>query len=160
MSGRGLGPVARAAGVPEDARSDDPAYRALDFAPIVQSDAAGLGDARARWRQRIAETVQSLELAGRAGDRCTGGAGGSAIERPRGPISASASAETPTGVLLSVLPVLLAGLEWGDAVTTIVSLDLDLRESAVGATPLAPTLVVEPSGGMGGMSGMEKKGNA
>lgn len=152
VANRDLGPVARAAGLAEDARVDDPAYRALGFAPAVQrrrGDADADGDARARWRQRVAEAVQSLELAGRAGDRRTGGSGAS-IEGARGRVHASAGNSTPSAALLALLPDLLRGQEWGDVVTTVVSLDIDMREAAPGAAPLAPPPAPTPSGGMGG----------
>ncbi len=131
---RGLGSVARASGVVEDARLDDGAYRALGFEPIVQRG-EGVGDARARWRQRLAEVQQSLALMQRAGASRTGGTG--VVEGPRGMLSVRSSgvaagrreqaevAELDSeGELLSLLPELLRGAEWGDAVTTVVSLDL------------------------------------
>ncbi len=122
LAGTGAGPVARAAGLSEDARSDDPTYRDLGFEPVVHER----GDARDRWRQRMAEIVQSLELASRAGDRSAWGNG--VVESPRGRMEVgSASADR----LVAVLPRLLAGNDWGDAVTTIVSLDLDLEESSL-----------------------------
>lgn len=122
IAGQGLGPVARAAGLREDARLEDAAYGALDFEPIVQTE----GDAGARWRQRLMEAAQSLELAGRAGDRRTESA--QAVESPRG---LWGPGHDPVTVLLALVPELLRNLEWGDAVTTVVSLDLDLREAAV-----------------------------
>lgn len=104
------GPVARAAGLERDARLDDPAYRALDFAPAIRSDA----DVRARWRVRLEEAAASLELARRGADR-----------EPEGPIEPFTPAWAP-----DTLSDVLAGLEWGDAVSTIVSLDLDLEADA------------------------------
>lgn len=121
LAGLGLGPVARAAGLAEDRRAEDPAYRALGFEPIVQEP----GDASARWRQRLAEAAQALGLAARAGGRRTEVTG--AVESPRGRLEAGSA---PTARLLPLLPRLLEGLEWGDAVTTLVSLDLDLEEAA------------------------------
>ena len=118
----GCGPVARAAGLPDDARVEDAAYRALGFQPIVQ-DAA---DSEARWRQRLAEVMQSLNLAGRAGAQRTNVTG--QVESPRGLLTAGSA---PAGRLLPLLPLLLKGLEWGDAVATIVSLDIDLEEAAL-----------------------------
>ena len=120
---RGLGPVARAAGLPEDARGGDPAYRALGFEPIVHRGS----DARARWRQRLAEALQSLGLAARAGNRMTDGAG--RVEGPRGLLASEAA---PDATLLALVPKLLRGADWSDAVTTVVSLDLDLRAAAAG----------------------------
>ena len=115
------GPVVRASGVTHDARAEDPAYRALGFEPLMQ----GEGDARARWRQRIVEAAQALELAERAGERRTTVLG--AVESPWGRITPASS---PMPALVALLPALLVGQEWGDAVTTIVSLDLDLEEAA------------------------------
>lgn len=128
LEGLAAGPVARAAGLPEDARSEDPTYRELGFQPIVQSE----GDAAARWRQRLAEASQSLDLAERAGARRTTVTG--FVESPRGRLDRKSAATTR---LLPLLQVLLSGVEWGDAVTTLVSLDLDLEEAAQ-AQALAP----------------------
>lgn len=134
VAGRGLGWVARASGVAEDARLDDAAYSQLGFEPIAQRG-ENAGDARARWRQRLAEAEHSLALMQRAGAARSGGAG--SVEGPRGVLSVGNSAgaaergehAAPTALdseaeLLSLLPDLLRGAEWGDAVTTIVSLDL------------------------------------
>lgn len=115
------GPVARAAGMTEDIRSQDAGYLALGFEPIVMQG----GDARARWRQRLAEAVQSLELVQRAGDRRTAVTG--QVEWLRGRLTPGGSSGAS---LLEALPTVLAGLEWGDAVTTVVSLDLDLEVAA------------------------------
>jgi hypothetical protein len=159
LAGRGLGPVARAAGLAEDARLDDPAYDVLGYAPVLDKRDAG-GDARARWRQRLGEAIQSVELAARAGDRRTGGEG-RPVEGVRGRLSTDAMRESPSAVLLALLPDLLRGQEWGDAVTTIVSLDIDVREAAraPGAAPLSPPPSPPPTGGMDGMAGMSGKGD-
>jgi hypothetical protein len=122
LVGLGLGPVARAAAVVEDLRADDPDYRALGFEPIVQQE----GDASARWRQRIQEAAQSLDLAARADGRRTEPTG--RVESPRGRLD---SGSGPATRLVPLVPDLLQGLEWGDAVTTLVSLDLDLEEAAL-----------------------------
>ncbi|MHB1131569.1 MAG: NADH-quinone oxidoreductase subunit D-related protein, partial [Chloroflexota bacterium] len=116
------GPVARASGFADDARLADPAYRALGFQPVVFPE----GDAAARWRQRLAEAARSLDLAARAGGRHT--TPGEWVESPRGRLGRSG---TPTTRLLPLLPGLLRGLEWGDAVATLVSLDLDLEEAGL-----------------------------
>ena len=121
---RGLGPTARASGLAEDVRSDDPTYRALSFSPVTQQPTLQ-GDATARWRQRLDEIVQSLTIVGIAGDLETGGQG--AVESPRGAVYAG-SAEPDAA--LKLIPELLPGMEWGDAVTTIVSLDLGNAYSA------------------------------
>ena len=114
------GPVARASGLLIDSRADDDAYRRLAFEPVVQDD----GDASARWIQRLREAAQALELSARAGDEHAGGAG--VIESPRGALSNHAG---PSRAIAGLVPGLIAGLEWGDAVTTIVSLDLDMAEA-------------------------------
>lgn len=114
------GPVARAAGVPDDARMDDPGYHALGFEPVIHE----AGDARARWRQRLAEAIQALELATRARDRRS---------TPTGRVESAHGPRTPAGSsshrLLELLPGLLPGMDWGDAVTAVVSLDLDLEDA-------------------------------
>jgi hypothetical protein len=122
LTGLGLGPVARAVGVAEDVRLDDPGYLALGFEPILQQK----GDASARWRQRLAEASQSLELAARANGLRTEPVG--RVESPRGRLERGSG---PAARLLPLLPQLLQDLEWGDAVTTLVSLDLDLEEAGV-----------------------------
>lgn len=121
LEGLGVGPVARAAGLGEDARTDDRLYRDLGFEPVT----GRAPDARGRWRQRLAEVEQSLDLAGRAGDRRVGGDG--MIECPRGRLESGSS---PTERVLDLVPELVTGMEWGDAVATLTSLDLDLREAA------------------------------
>ena len=128
---QGLGPVARAAGVADDARLDEPAYLALGFEPVIQRESHG--DARARWRQRLAEVVQSLGLAARAGDRQAWGAG--VVEDPRGRLTAI---DSPSATLLSLVPDLLRDQQWGDAVTTVVSLDLGLASAVDGAAAGTP----------------------
>lgn len=130
LKGLSMGPVARAAGIAEDVRSGDPAYQRLGFEPIVHRD----GDASARWRQRIAEAAQAAELAETAGDARTGHHG--EVEAATGRLTAGSSS---TGRLLAMLPQLLAGAEWGDAITTITSLDLDLDEAAAARTGPAVT---------------------
>ncbi|MTV27788.1 hypothetical protein FTX61_20570 [Nitriliruptoraceae bacterium ZYF776] len=128
LVGLGAGPVSRAAGVSEDLRADDPVYQRLGFVPIRSSD----GDVAARWQQRLIEAEQALELAGRAGELVTGGQG--EIESPRGRLALD---DSPTGRLLELVPDLVTGVEWGDAVATLASLDLDLPE--VAAVTTVPT---------------------
>ncbi len=128
LHGLGLGPVSRAEGLREDARSADPAYLALGFEPILGQ----ASDAAERWHLRLAEAAQSLELARRAGDRRTGQTG--VVESPRGRLQAH---DAPFQRLQPLVPDLLAGLEWGDAVTALVSLDLDPEEAGAVAIPSA-----------------------
>ena len=122
LAGLGAGPVARAAGLAEDLRSEDPVYLALGFKPILGDG----GDAAARWRLRLGEAAQSLELAARAGPARTGKVG--RVESPRGPLEPAGG---PSERILGIIPDLLRETEWGDAVATLVSLDLDLEESAL-----------------------------
>ena len=150
VRGKRLGPVTRACGIAEDARVDDPAYRALGFEPVVQASSNGAGDARARWRQRIGEVRQSVDLARRAGER-RAGEGGAAVEGFRGRIGDDGRA--PSAALLDVLPGIARGQDWGDAVTTIVSLDIDVGEAAYGAQPLTPQAPPPAPTGMTGMGG-------
>lgn len=122
LAGLGAGPVARAAGLREDVRLDDPAYRSVGFEPILGER----GDAATRLELRLAEAAQSLDLAAIAADRRTGLLG--RVESPRGRLEPGSS---PSDRLLARLAPLLAETEWGDAVTTIVSLDIDLDEVAL-----------------------------
>lgn len=121
VAGLGAGPVARASGLAEDVRAEDPAYRSLGFEPIVRHG----GDAAARWSLRLAETAASLDLARRAGEARTTPTGH--VESPTGRLEPGSAA---SGRLLALVPQLLRETEWGDAVATLVSLDLDLDEAA------------------------------
>jgi len=112
------GCVARASGVDTDPRARIPAYRDLGFSPVTGSG----GDVRSRWRQRLREAEQSLDLASRAGDREAGPDEG--LEPPW--TAAAGRAGEPDAAAL--LPEVLVGLEWGDAVATLASLDLDLED--------------------------------
>lgn len=122
VRGLGLGPVTRAAGVSEDVRLDDPAYRELGFAPVRAEG----GHAWSRWEVRLAEAAQSLDLAARAGDRRTQLVG--RVESPRGRLERG---DAPTERTLALVPALLREMEWGDAIATLSSLDLDLDEAVL-----------------------------
>ncbi|CAN5562600.1 hypothetical protein BH20ACT2_BH20ACT2_18920 [soil metagenome] len=132
------GPVARAAGFATDARLDDPGYRGLAFEPVTHD----ADDARARFLQRLAEAGQALELAERSGDRRR--EPGSPLEGPRGSITPGAP--LPSAALIALLPQLLAGQEWGDAMTTVVSLELDVEEAAATAPLRMPSIATEVGG--------------
>lgn len=119
LDGLGAGPVARAAGLPDDLRLEDPVYRDLGFRPVL----AEHGDAAARWGVRLAEAAAALDLAARAGDAQTLPTG--RIESPRGRLEPGSS---PSDRLLGLVPHLTQEVEWGDALTALVSLDLDLDE--------------------------------
>ncbi|MBI2708251.1 MAG: hypothetical protein HYX34_00945 [Actinobacteria bacterium] len=101
------GVTARAAGLAVDARSGSPAYQALGFAPVTHE----AGDGRDRWRQRLAEATQALELAGRAGDATVDD---DHIEPAGQPAPAD---------LAGALGTALTGQEWGDALATVASID-------------------------------------
>lgn len=115
------GPVARAAGVDADPRARMPVYRDLGFEPVVGSG----GDARARWRQRMAEARQSLDLAARAGEARLDP--DPDLEPPWTTFPGRDGGDEVAARILG----LLEGLEWGDAVTTLVSLDLDVEDRLV-----------------------------
>lgn len=115
------GPVARASGRAVDARVDDAGYERLRFEPA----AAAEGDALARWRIRMAEVVDSLALAAAAAAlvpspvRLT-------VESPSGAITRDGP--PPAVALAALVPDLLRGLEWGDAMVALASLDLEPAE--------------------------------
>lgn len=113
------GPVARSSGLPADTRVQEEAYRQVGFEPLVQE----AGDASSRWILRIREAAQALDLAGRAGDALAGGAG--VAESPRGSL---VDAGPPSGAIAGLVPGLVTGMEWGEAVVAVVSLDLDLSQ--------------------------------
>ena len=114
------GPVARAAGVPVDARASAPSYLALGFEPVVHA----AGDVRDRWRQRLAEAAQAADLAARAGAARIDP--GEPIEPPVPP---------PPDDAPDRLAALLVGAEWGDALATVASLGPDLAAGAPTGVP-------------------------
>lgn len=113
---RGVGGfAARATGLDDDLRSEDANYRRLGFTPVYQTD----GDTRSRWRQALAEIEQSLALAKQAAaqDLHTNMTG--SVETPRGPWI-DRRPEDASRLLDDLLP----GLEWGEALAAVASLDL------------------------------------
>lgn len=114
------GPVTRAAGARGDQRLHDAAYRAVGFEPVIEYGS----DAHARFRVRVREVMQSLEVASVAGDLKSSRQG--LVESPRGLMSA---ALFPSGRLLATVPELIRGLEWGEAIITVASLDIDMQEA-------------------------------
>jgi respiratory-subunit NADH dehydrogenase subunit len=122
----GLGPVARATGIADDRRASEQGYRDLDFRSVTRD----AGDAWARFEQRAAEAVQAIDLAGRAGDARAFGDG--EVEGPDG--LRRSGGPGPADGLLSMLPTVLAGMEWGDLVTTVQSLDIDMESVSVEST--------------------------
>lgn len=110
------GPAARASGVDDDLRSADINYRRLGFAPVCQQD----GDTRARWWQTLAEIEQSLTLARQAAREDIHTQMTGAVETPRGSWCEGQRPNDVSDLLDEVLP----GLEWGEALAAIASLDL------------------------------------
>lgn len=130
LAGRSLGPLARAAGLTEDLRAEDPAYLALGFE--LANEAAN-NDAAGRLRQRLMETEQALQLAQRAGPEAVRAPG--PVEGPRGVIRAGSA---PADRLEPLLPQLVVGLGWQDVAGLLASLDLDRREAAWVAATTSP----------------------
>jgi Ni,Fe-hydrogenase III large subunit len=124
VRGLALGPVSRASGEPDDARVDEPAYRHLGFEPLIGT----AGDAAERWGLRLREVAASLDLARRVGATEAWGSG--VVESPRGRLTPTSA---PFGRIRALVPSLLEGLEWGDAVVSLVSLDIDPSEVAAAA---------------------------
>lgn len=109
------GPAARASGIAEDLRNQDANYCRLGFVPTCQQS----GDTAARWRQWLNEIEQSLSLARQAIRLDLKTAETAFIETPHGPWDSSLP--TDKSALLSDL---LPGLEWGEAMLTLASLDV------------------------------------
>lgn len=110
----GLGPLARAAGLKEDARQTDPAYGSLNFSPLSQES----GDVTAVCSQRMAEAAQALDLAGRAGNRLRDP--GHPLEGPRGVMI-----EEKSRTCKKLVEEQAVGMAWDNFVTWLVSLDID-----------------------------------
>jgi Ni,Fe-hydrogenase III large subunit len=133
------GPFARACGMAVDARRDDPAYRALGFAPVRHDG----NDAWARLQVRLAELMQSMDLIRAVGATILpappaptvgAGAGTATVETPRGPATLdivlhdgqvdTVQIDTPSARLVTLVPGMAEGREVADALVGIASLDL------------------------------------
>ncbi len=133
------GPVARAAGLADDARGADPAYRRLGFAPIVRHG----DDAWSRLDVRLAELEQSLDLVLAAGavtmpekllSTDIGGSGAATVETPRGAAALrlavaagmvqDAMLDTPSLHNETLVTTVAEGREMADALVGVASLDL------------------------------------
>ncbi len=121
----GLGPIARATGIRDDRRTSEQSYIDIGFRPVTTTT----GDAWARFVQRTAEAAQAVELAGRADERRAFGNG--EVEAPDG--VHRVGGPSPADTLLATLDTVLAGMEWGDLVTTVHSLDIDMESVTVGS---------------------------
>ncbi|MEV4419364.1 hypothetical protein AB0L40_05220 [Patulibacter sp. NPDC049589] len=130
VAARGLrGPIARAAGIPDDARGTDPAYVAMGFSPLT---AAG-GDAWARAGLRVAEALAAVDLCRRLADRSAStchAVAAPAVEGPRGPLSAQRIGDrwrlsaAGADAARRAAADLMIGCEWSSALMAAVSLDL------------------------------------
>ena len=127
------GPTARASGVEDDARSEHPLYRRLEFAAVMRSD----GDSLARTSVRAEETVQSLRIAEGALRAAAAwkpadaeGDADATLEGPRGPLQAVRSdgmwSLTAPGerAAREVAARTMIGLEWSTALVAAASFDL------------------------------------
>ncbi len=133
------GPVARAAGSEKDSRSEDPTYRNLGFYPIVRDG----NDALARFRLRLEEIAQSLDLVLGAGaiastdspaGEASSGTGTSTVETPRGTATLdvtledgkviSAELDAPSTRNARLVEGVTVSREVADALVGVGSLDL------------------------------------
>ncbi|WP_414674257.1 heavy metal-binding domain-containing protein [Marinobacter antarcticus] len=133
------GPVARAVGIDNDARSTNPVYTALGFKAISRDS----GDSMARLQVRLDELSQSLALIDAAGTielpeptaiGSATGAGEAFVETPRGAahlyltlekgLVVTAQLETPSTHHLTLIDTLTKQQSLGDALLAVGSLDL------------------------------------
>jgi Ni,Fe-hydrogenase III large subunit len=132
------GPVARAAGLENDARVGDAAYCSFGFAPVTRTSS----DALARLEVRLHEVIQSLELLEKAGTWMLSTPAGSsnaseatvALEMPRGEASihvvldqrevSAVHVSVPSSMHVDMLPVVAEGVELADSLVATASLDI------------------------------------
>jgi Ni,Fe-hydrogenase III large subunit len=133
------GPVGRASGVANDARSSDPVYQALGFSSITRDE----GDVYARFQLRLDEVIQSFDLILAARTMTTGspplapdlsGSSSATIETPRGAATldltvvggdvTGADWTAPSSRLLGLVAAVTKEAEVGDALVGVASLDL------------------------------------
>ncbi|MGB3683624.1 MAG: hypothetical protein WA990_14190 [Rubrobacteraceae bacterium] len=137
------GAVARAAGSQKDARSEDPTYKDLGFSPVVRDG----NDALARFRLRLEEVKQSLDLvleagtmagtaagAGSLSDDASSGTGTATVETPRGTAAigvtledgkiTAAELDAPSKRNVRLVEAVTVGKEVADALVGVGSLDL------------------------------------
>lgn len=136
------GPVARAAGIANDARTGDTHYQALGFTPVIRAG----GDALARLQVRLAEITGSLGLYAAAADSGHGtahpvplpsyllGTAEAMIETPPGAARlqivvdsgavVSVHLDPPSVPHIGLVPDITAGQEVADALVAVASLDL------------------------------------
>lgn len=132
------GPVARAAGRENDARSVDPVYRSFGFSPVTRTSS----DALARLEVRLHEVIQSLDLLQNVGTwtlptpvgRPAMTEATAALEMPRGEASihvvlsgddvSAVHVSVPSSMHVDMLPVVAEGVELADSLVSIASLDI------------------------------------
>ena len=133
------GPVARAAGLHDDARSADQTFTTLGFTPAGRKES----DAFARLHVRLDEITHSLLLIEAVGAMewptllpvgTASGTGDATVETPRGPARlqltlthgqvSAAQLETPSTPHLDLVDPLMEQQELGDALVAVGSLDL------------------------------------
>jgi Ni,Fe-hydrogenase III large subunit len=133
------GPVARAAGVPKDARADEEIYLTLGFEPVVRDG----DDALSRLRIRLSEVEQSLDLVGKAGETTVPKPaadfdllqeGSAKVETPRGAATlrltpqegaiGAIELDTPSERRLDLIGEMVEQQELADALVAVASLDL------------------------------------
>ncbi len=133
------GPVARAAGIGDDARNRDGIFTILGFTMATRKE----GDVLARLQVRLDEMTHSLSLIEAAGAMAVpipspvgdvSANGMAVVETPRGPARlrltldkgqvTAAQLETPSTSHLGLVEALTAQQALGDALTAVVSLDL------------------------------------
>ncbi|CAN5647839.1 hypothetical protein BH24ACT22_BH24ACT22_02710 [soil metagenome] len=139
------GPVGRSAVFGSDARSEDTSYRRLGFSTIIRHG----NDALTRFRLRLQEIVQSLELVIEAGamgnvvfqaDNACTGSGFAAVETPRGTatlrltlsdgVITAAELDTPSTRNVRFVETVTVGKEVADALVGVGSLDLSPWETS------------------------------
>lgn len=121
------GPVARAAGVTRDLRTEIQVYRERGFEPVSLKG----NDAYTRLQVRLKEIIQSLELIEKLGE-AEAGDSGSAVETARGqavlhPYENEKDPlvfEHPSTQLAELIPGLIEGHEIADALLIVSSLDI------------------------------------
>ena len=132
------GPVAKAAGIKQDLRSQQKQYRDLGWEPVIKEENNGWG----RLLVRLDEIEQSFALINKADqqqerntvDLSGSGSGSAQLESPRGTLSLAISVkkgvvkqlqlETPAQALAALVPTLSEEAELSDALVQIVSLDI------------------------------------
>jgi len=86
------------------------------------------GDAWARFAQRAAEAAQAVDLVGRAGELLAFGDG--EVEATDG--LHRVGEPSPADTSISMLEAVLPGSEWGDLVTIVQSLGIEMETVSVG----------------------------